>query len=225
MKMRFLGHGTFDFVSEAGHKVLIDPFLDNNPQAALKSDAVSPDFIILTHAHEDHFGDAIKIGKRCDPLFICMVELAKYLAEEGFKTHQIQIGGSHPFPFGRVKLTPAWHSSTTPDGRYGGQAAGVLLWIDGKCVYHPGDTGLFYDMKLIGEMNRVDYFLVPIGDNFTVGPEDALKAVEFVNPGMVIPMHYNTWPVINADPEDFTAKVQAMGYKCQILKPGEELQT
>ena len=224
MKLRFLGHSAFALRDEAGHTVLIDPYLDHNPQAAAKSEAVDADFIAITHAHGDHLGDATKIASRCGSLIICVAELAGYLAQAGYQTHAMQIGGSHAFPFGRLKLTPAWHGSLTPDGRYGGPAAGILIWMDGVCLYHAGDTGLFYDMKLIGEMNRVDYFLVPIGDNFTMGPEDALKAVEFVDPREVIPMHYNTWPVVSADPEDFAAKVGALGKKCLPLKPGEEIQ-
>lgn len=224
MKLRFLGHSAFCLESAAGHRVLIDPYLDHNPQALVKSNAIDADYIIPTHAHGDHLGDSQAIAKRCGSLVICVSELAGYLSAKGFKTHPMQIGGGHDFPFGRVKLTPAWHGSQTPDGSYGGLAAGVLVWMDGVCVYHAGDTGLFGDMKLIGEMNKVDIFLVPIGDNFTMGPEDALKAVELVNPGTVIPMHCNTWPVINVDPEDFAEKVRAQGRKCLVLKPGEEIQ-
>ncbi len=224
MKLKFYGHSAFSLVNDAGQKVLIDPYLDHNPQSPVKSDAVEADFIIPTHAHGDHLGDAVKIAKRCGSTFICVAELAGYLSSAGFQAHAMQIGGSHAFPFGRVKLTPAWHGSLTPDGRYAGPAAGVLVWMDGVCVYHAGDTGLFYDMKLIAEMNKVDCFLVPIGDNFTMGCEDALKAVEFVNPRLVVPMHYNTWPVIAADPEIFAAGVRALGKECLVLKPGEEIQ-
>ncbi len=224
MKLKYLGHSGFALLSAAGHRVLIDPYLDNNPQAPVKSGAIDADYIIPTHAHGDHLGDSLAIAKRCGSLLICVAELAGYLSGKGLKPHPMQIGGGHEFPFGRVKLTPAWHGSLTPDGSYAGLAAGVLVWMDGICVYHAGDTGLFGDMKLIGEMNKVDYFLVPIGDNFTMGPEDALKAVEFVQPRVVIPMHYNTWPVINTDPQAFAARVRDQGKECQVLNPGEEIQ-
>jgi len=115
------------------------------------------------------------------------------------------------------------HGSNTPDGHYAGPAAGILLWVDDSCIYHCGDTGLFGDMKLIGEMNSVDYMLVPIGDNFTMGPEDAIKAVEFVSPKIIIPIHYNTWPLIQVDAEAFAEKVKALGKECILLKPGEEI--
>ncbi len=224
MRLSYFGHSAFSLVSASGQTVLIDPYLDGNPQAPVKADTVNADYIILSHAHGDHLGDTARIATRCGALVICVAELAGYLAGKGLKTHAMQIGGSHAFPFGRVKLTPALHGSQTPDGHYAGLAAGILIWMDNVCLYHAGDTGLFYDMKLIGEMNRVDYFLVPIGDNYTMGAEDALKAVEFVDPRVVVPMHYNTWPVVNADPEDFAAQVRMMGKICLPLKPGEELQ-
>lgn len=223
MILRFLGHSAFSLLSGSGHRVLIDPYLDGNPQAPVRADQLTADFIILSHAHGDHLGDTIGIAKRCGALVICVAELAGYLAAKGLRTHAMQIGGAHDFPFGRVKFTPAWHGSQTPDGHYAGLAAGILIWMDGVCVYHAGDTGLFYGMKLIGEMNRIDLFIVPIGDNYTMGIEDALKAVELVNPRVVIPMHYNTWPVIAADPEAFAAQVRSMGKECLVLQPGEEI--
>ncbi len=224
MKLRYFGHSAFSLVSASGHSVLIDPYLDENPLSPVKSAAVEAEFIIPTHAHGDHLGDSFKIAKRCGSLFICVAELAGYVSAKGFNAHAMQIGGAYDFPFGRVKFTQALHGSQTPDGQYAGLAAGVLIWMDGVCIYHAGDTGLFYDMKLIGEMNKVDYFLVPIGGNYTMGIEDALNAVEFVNPRVVTPIHFNTWPVINADPEIFAEKVRSMDKICQILKPGEEIQ-
>jgi len=224
MKIRYFGHSAFMLTNGAGLRVLIDPFLDDNPLSPVKSDEIDAEYIIATHAHADHLGDSLKIAKRCDATIIGVAELAWHVESKGCKAHAMQIGGAYSFPFGRVKLTPALHGSQTPEGQYAGLAAGVLLWVDGMCIYHAGDTGLFYDMKLIGEMNEVDCFIVPIGDNFTMGIEDALKAVEFVNPKKVLPMHYNTWPVIGADPEEFARKVNAMGRVCLTLKPGDELQ-
>lgn len=223
MQLRYLGHSAFEVSSEAGHSILIDPWLDGNPASAVKSAQVKADFIVLTHAHGDHLGDAFKIAAHCTPLFICVSELAGYISGKGFQVHAMQIGGAHDFPFGRLKLTQALHGSQTPDGHYAGLAAGVLLWVDGVCIYHAGDTGLFGDMRLIGEMNAVDYLLLPIGDNYTMGIDDAVKAVELIRPRIAIPMHYNTFPLIKADPRDFAAKLQALGKDCRIMQPGDLL--
>ncbi len=223
MKLKYFSHSAFQVTTEKGKIILIDPFLDNNPTSPIKSKDVIADFIILTHAHGDHVGDAFSIAKRSNPLFICVNELANYCASKGFKAHNMHIGGAYNFEFGRLKFTIAHHGSMTPDGTYGGEPAGVLLTIDGKIIYHTGDTGLFYDMKLIGETNKIDYMLLPIGDNFTMGIDDAVKAVEFVAPKTAIPMHYNTFPVIKADPEEFRKKAESKGFKVKVMKFGEEI--
>lgn len=224
MKLRYFSHSAFQITTDSGKVILIDPFLDDNPTCEVKSDDVKADYIVLTHAHGDHCADAFKIADRCDSLFICVNELADYCAEKGYKAHNMHIGGGYNFDFGRVKFTIAHHGSVTPDGKYGGNPAGVVLTIDGKKLYHTGDTGLFLDMKLIGEMDKIDYFLAPIGDNFTMGIDDAVKAVEFVNPGVSIPMHYNTFPVIEADPEEFKSKVEAIGKTARVMAFGEEIE-
>lgn len=224
MKLRYFSHSAFQITTEKGKKILIDPFLDDNPNSPVKSNQVDADYIILTHGHGDHLGDAFKIAKRCDSLFICLNELANYCSEKGFKAHNMHIGGSHLFEFGKVKLTIAHHGSMTPDNYYAGEPSGVVLTIEGKSIYHTGDTGLFYDMKLIGEMTKLDYMLLPIGDNFTMGIEDAVKAVELANPKIAIPMHYNTFPIINADPFEFKKKVEAFGKQCIVMKFGEEIE-
>ena len=223
MKLKYFSHSSFQITSDSGHTLLIDPFLDDNPTSPVGSGDVSADFIILTHAHGDHLGDAFKIAAHSDPLFICVNELANYCIEKGFRAHNMHIGGSYGFDFGRLKFTIAHHGSMTPDNTYGGEPAGVVLTIDGKSVYHTGDTGLFYDMKLIGEMTRIDYMLLPIGDNFTMGITDAVKAVSLANPGTAIPMHYNTFPVIEADPHEFKAQVEAIGKQAIVLEFGEEI--
>ncbi|BHH84869.1 metal-dependent hydrolase [Desulforhopalus sp. 52FAK] len=223
MKLRFFSHSSFQITTDAGQILLIDPFLDDNPTSPVRSDELSADYIILTHAHGDHIGDSFAIAKRTDPLFICVNELANYCIDKGFRAHNMHIGGAHQFDFGRLKFTIAHHGSMTPDNSYGGEPGGVLLTIDGKTVYHTGDTGLFYDMKLIGEMNKIDYMLLPIGDNFTMGIDDAVKAVELTCPQLAIPMHYNTFPVIEADPELFAEKVSAKGYKARVMEYGEEI--
>ncbi len=223
MKLKYFSHSSFQITTDSGLVLLIDPFLDGNPTAPVSSDQVSADFIVLTHAHGDHIGDSFAIADRCDPLFICVNELANYCIEKGYRAHNMHIGGSYAFDFGRLKFTIAHHGSMTPDNRYGGEPAGVIFTIDQKTLYHTGDTGLFYDMKLIGEMTRLDYMLAPIGDNFTMGIDDAVKAVELADPGTVIPMHYNTFPVIKADPFEFKQKVEALGKRAVVLDYGEEI--
>lgn len=224
MRLRYFSHSAFQITTNSGKVILIDPFLDGNPTSPVKSADVKADYIILTHGHGDHLGDAFEIAKRCGSLFICLNELANYVAEKGFNAHNMHIGGSYMFEFGRVKLTIAHHGSMTPDNYYAGEPSGVILTIDGKSVYHTGDTGLFYDMKLIGEMTELDYMLLPIGDNFTMGITDAAKAVELANPKTAIPMHYNTFPVISADPLEFKKKVEELGKKCIVMKFGEEIE-
>jgi L-ascorbate metabolism protein UlaG (beta-lactamase superfamily) len=224
MKLKYLSHSSFLITTNDGKKILIDPFLDDNPIAPVKSKDIDADFIVLTHGHGDHLGDAFKIAERCKPLFICVNELANYCADKGFDAHNMHIGGSHEFEFGKVKFTIAHHGSMTPDNYYAGEPAGVILTIDGKNIYHTGDTGLFYDMKLIGEMTSIDYMLLPIGDNFTMGIEDAVKAVELTNPKTAIPIHYNTFPVIEADPNEFKTKVEAKNKKAIVMEFGQEIE-
>ncbi len=224
MKLRYFSHSSFQITTDAGQIILIDPFLDGNPTSPVTSSEVGADFIVLTHAHGDHVGDAFAIAERTNPLFICVNELANYCISKGFRAHNMHIGGGYDFPFGRLKFTIAHHGSMTADNTYGGEPAGVVLTIDGKTLYHTGDTGLFYDMKLIGEMTRLDYMLLPIGDNFTMGIGDAVKAVELAAPGIAIPMHYNTFPVIAADPEEFKKQVEAIGKMAWVMAYGEERQ-
>lgn len=224
MKLKFFAHSSFQITTNDGKKIVIDPFLDDNPKSTVKSKDVDADYIILTHGHGDHLGDAFKIAERCNPLFICVNELADYVHSKGFNAHNMHIGGGYNFDFGRVKFTIAHHGSKTPDGEYTGEPSGVVLTIDGKNIYHTGDTGLFLDMKLIGELNPIDYMILPIGDNFTMGIDDAVKAVEFVNPKKAIPMHYNTFPVIEADPDEFKKKVEAIGKECIVMNFGQEIE-
>lgn len=224
MKLKYFSHSAFQVTSGKGIKILIDPFFDNNPTSTVKSSDVSAEYIILTHAHGDHLGDSLKIAKRCNSTFIVVDELATYLQRKGYNAHSMHIGGSHAFEFGRLKFTMAMHGSAAPDGTYAGLAAGVILSIDGKNLYHTGDTGLFYDMKLIGEMTPIDYMLLPIGDNYTMGITDAVKAVELTNPAVAIPMHYNTFPVIAADPFEFKKQIEMINKKCIVLEYGSEIE-
>jgi L-ascorbate metabolism protein UlaG (beta-lactamase superfamily) len=223
MKLRYFSHSSFQITTDAGQVILIDPFLDDNPTCPVRSEEVGADFIVLTHGHGDHIGDAFKIATRTDPLFICVNELANYCIGKGFRAHNMHIGGGHDFPFGRLKFTIAHHGSMTPDNSYAGEPAGVVLTIDGKTLYHTGDTGLFYDMRLIGEMTPLNYMLLPIGDNFTMGIDDAVKAVELASPGVAIPMHYDTFPVIAADPQVFRRRLEAIGKTARVMEYGEEI--
>jgi L-ascorbate metabolism protein UlaG (beta-lactamase superfamily) len=215
-KITFLGHSAFYMEGEKG-KLVIDPFLTGNPVAQKKPEELKVDFVLLTHGHGDHIGDAVDIAQANSATIIAPFELANYCAEQGVDVHPMHIGGARQFPFGKVKLTIAHHGSAAPDGTYTGNPCGFLITMDGKIFYHPGDTGLFYDMKLIGEMNNIDVAVLPIGDNFTMGVDDAVKATEFLQPKMVIPMHFKTFDVIDVEPGDFVSKVKALGFNSEIL--------
>ena len=222
-RLTYLGHAAF-LVEDPAGRLVIDPFLTGNPLAARRPEAVQVDWILLSHGHGDHLGDALQIAAANQATIVAPNELAKYCEAKGAKTHGMHIGGAHEFPFGRVKLTIAHHGSMAPDGTYTGNPCGFLLTVAGKTLYHPGDTGLFYDMKLIGEMNRIDLALLPIGDNFTMGIDDAVKAAEFLQAGLYVPMHYKTFQVIDVEPEQFVRKVQAAGGKARLLPVGESLE-
>ncbi|MFQ5452696.1 MAG: metal-dependent hydrolase [Candidatus Zixiibacteriota bacterium] len=220
--VRFLGHSCVT-ITEGQHKLIVDPFINDNPQSPVKADEIDVNYILLTHGHGDHVGDAISIAKRTGALVIANFELANLCASLGANIHPMHIGGSHNFDFGRVKLTIAHHGGGYGEdaSRYTGPPVGFLITIGGKTIYHPGDTGLFYDMKLIGEMNQIDLAFLPIGDNFTMGIEDAARAVEFLQPKKVVPFHYSTWDIIEEDPKNFATKVK--NAEVIILKPGDEL--
>ncbi len=222
-KLTYLGHSAFLVEGTAG-RIVIDPFLTGNPVAAARPEDIKVDFVLLTHGHGDHLGDAIEIAKANGATIVAPYELANYCADKGVEVHPMHIGGAHQFPFGRVKLTIAHHGSAAPDGTYTGNPCGFLITMDGKTLYHPGDTGLFYDMKLIGEMNPIDLAVLPIGDNFTMGIDDAVKAVELLRPKLTIPMHYKTFEVIDVDPKVFVDKVEAQGSAARVLGFGESLQ-
>lgn len=200
LNITYLSHSCF-ILDDGNYKIIIDPFITGNPNTPLKENDIKVDYIALTHAHGDHLGDTIQLAKDTNATVICVNELGIYLDEFAIKNHKMHIGGAFNFPFGRLKFTIAHHGSSSPDGRYMGEPAGIVVNIGGKTVYHCGDTGLFLDMKLIGELNKIDVMMVPIGDNFTMGIDDGVIAVDFVNPELAIPMHFNTFPVIQADPE------------------------
>jgi len=221
IKLTFLGHSAWQ-IAHGEHSILIDPFITGNPKATLSADDLNPTHIVLTHAHGDHLGDTEGIAKRTKAQVITTFEVANYLEARGCEnTVGMGIGGAAQFGFGQVKFTIAHHSASAPDGSYCGNPAGVLLMIDGRTIYHAGDTGLFLDMKLIGERHKPDVALLPIGDFYTMGIDDAVAAVEFLRPRLTIPMHYNTFPPIAADPERFRTELTARGFECAILDPGQ----
>ena len=228
VRLTFYGHATFG-VDADGTKLLIDPFLaPNNPVAPADAtaDSVDADVMILTHGHADHMADAVPVAKRTGCLVICNYEIGDWLMGQGIENvHQMHIGGGYNFDFGRVKLTIAHHGSGLPDGSYGGNPAGVLIHFnDGSDVYFAGDTGLTYDMRLIGDVGGVDLAALPIGDNFTMGPDDAIQAAQFVKAKKVLPFHYNTFPPIEQDVEAFAQKLMdETDIECAILNPGDTL--
>jgi L-ascorbate metabolism protein UlaG (beta-lactamase superfamily) len=220
-KVTFLGHGSFE-IQTAGKTIIIDPFFTGNPQATVQAADVSPDVIIVSHGHGDHVGDAVEIAKRTGCLVISNFEIVSWLETKGLTNlHPLHIGGGRNFDFGRVKLTIAHHGSSLPDGSNGGSPAGILLTTADGTIYHACDTGLFYDMKLIGE-EGIDLAILPIGDNFTMGPDDALRAVKLIEPKRVIPDHFDTFPPIEQDPTAWAARVAAeTNTEPVVLAPGE----
>ena len=222
-KLTWYGHACWAVDTDGG-RILIDPFLTGNPLAPVKADQVQADFILVSHGHGDHVGDTPSIARRTGATVICNFEISQYLQKEGCKVHPMHIGGAHDFPFGRLKLTIAHHGSALPDGSYGGSPAGFLLTIGKKKIYDAADTGLFYDMKLIGE-EKIDVALLPIGDNFTMGPDDALRAAKLIQPKTLIPMHYGTFDVIRQDPKSFASRVRRAlpRTKVVVLQPGESI--
>jgi L-ascorbate metabolism protein UlaG (beta-lactamase superfamily) len=218
--LTYYGHSTWALETK-GTTILIDPFFTGNAQASVTAGDTRANFIVLTHAHGDHYGDTVEIAKRTGATLISNFEIVNYCQKQGVaNAHPLHLGGGHTFPFGRVKLTVAHHGSSFPDGTYGGNPAGVVIEFEGKRLYNAGDTALFSDMTLIGQPG-LDVALLPIGDNFTMGPDDAAAAAKFLRARTVIPEHYNTWPVITQDPEVFKRKVEgSTESKVVILKSG-----
>lgn len=223
MHVSYHGHSIVK-IETKGKTILIDPFITGNELTDLNAEEVKADVILLTHGHNDHVGDTVEIAKRSGALVVAVAELATYLSWQGLNVHPMSIGGAYTFDFGTVKLTQAFHGSSYTENNekiiYTGMPAGLLLTIEGKTIYHAGDTALFSDLKLIGR-HKPDLAFLPIGDNFTMGPEDAAIAAEWVQAKLVVPIHYNTFPVIKQDPHQFVESLS--GIEGKVLKAGEGL--
>ena len=220
--LTYHGHATCTLVTDDGTRLVIDPFFDDNPATELSADRVDADYILVTHGHFDHFADCIPLALRTGATVIGTFELVSFCQSKGVENgHGMNIGGGHDFPFGRVKLTPALHTGSVAgdeDGTHTTDCAGFLIEFNGKRFYHAGDTALIMDFLLL--KGQVDVALLPIGDNFTMGPADAARAVEMIEPKVVVPIHYNTWPVIAQDPEAFRSLVGARA-TVEIVAPGQ----
>lgn len=225
MRISYHGHSVVQ-INTNGKTILIDPFITGNSLTDLKADEVRADAILLTHGHNDHVGDTVSIAKRCGALVVANADLTDFIGGQGVETHGMNIGGAWQFEFGKVKFTQAFHGSGyfMENGEiiYCGMPTGILFTSEGKTIYHAGDTGLFSDMKLIGERHPIDVAFLPIGDNFTMGPEDAAYAAKLLNAKTIVPIHYNTFPPIKRDPYRFIELLE--GQNGIVLNPGESLE-
>lgn len=223
MKLTWLGHSCVQIQTDTS-TILIDPFLTGNPLAPCQASDLKADYIFLTHGHGDHYGDTEAIAKRTGATVVGVHEVSEFARKNGCTVHGMNTGGSFAFPFGRVKAVPALHSSSMPDGSYGGTPVGYLFSIEGKTIYHAGDTAVFSDMTLIGAAG-IDFAFVPIGDNYTMGPEDSLLALDLLRPRAAAPIHYGTFAVIAQNPEAWGKSLTAKLPSCEpvILTPGKAI--
>ncbi len=223
-EITWLGHNAWS-IRAGEQRLLLDPFLNDNPLSPCKADKVEADYILISHGHGDHVGDAVEIATRTGATAIGIFEVCQWLSSKGVKNvHAMNLGGGHDFPFGRVTMTLALHSSSMPDGSYAGNPCGFILARDGRKAYFACDTALFSDMKLIGSAG-LDLAALPIGDNYTMGPDDALEAVRLLRPRRVVPIHNGTWPIIAQDAEAWARRVRTeTGVEAVVLKPGGKIE-
>lgn len=223
-RLTYHGHATCTVVTDDGTRLVIDPYFDDNPSSRVSVAEVEADYVLVTHGHGDHFSDCIPLARRTGATVIGTFEIVSFCLSRGVKNgHGMNIGGAYSFPFGRVKLTPALHTGSVAgdaDGTHTSNPCGFLVEFGGKRLYHAGDTALTFDLQLL--RGQVDLALLPIGDNYTMGPEDAVRAVEMIQPRVVVPIHYDTWPVIAQDPERFREMVGERA-RVEILPPGGSL--
>lgn len=224
VKLTWYGHAAWGIDAD-GTKIVVDPFLKpNNPSAQVTAEELKADFILVTHGHGDHVADLVALAKQTGATVICNFEISVWLSRHGVdKVHAMNHGGAFTFPFGKIKMVNAIHSSMLPDGSNGGNPAGyVIQFNDGHDVYFAGDTALTYDMKLIGEFGGVDLAVLPVGDNFTMGPDDAMVAAQWVKAKHVLLSHYNTFPLIAIDGPAFAKKLRRdTGIECTVLAVGQ----
>lgn len=220
LQVCYLGHSAVT-LSDGHTTVLIDPFLRNNPLAPSGvAETLHPNLVLVTHAHNDHFGDTVEFCGRGAQL-VSSGEIVGYAYRQGVrKIEGMNIGGRLNFPGGWLRWTPAWHSSSFADGTYGGMPMGVVVELGGKRIYHAGDTALFSDMSLLARHN-LDLALLPMGDHYTMGPDDALEALELLRPKRVLPIHYNTFPAIAQDGQAFAERAALRGVEGRAPSPGQ----
>ena len=224
MKLTYFGHSCF-LLETSQARLLLDPFLNGNPASPIKAAQVQCDYVLVSHGHEDHSGDALEIAKRCDATLVANYEIAEYFGAKGAKTHGMNPGGGFNFPFGRVKLTIAHHTSSLEAGLqpvYLGVPCGLLISADGRNIYHAGDTAIFGDMLLYGTLYPIDMALIPIGGAFTMDAMQAAKSLRLLTPKKTIPMHYGTFPMMAPNADEFVklAKKYAYGVDVSVLQPG-----
>jgi len=223
MKFTYYGQSAFE-LETGGKKLLFDPFITHNQLAKhIDVNKLMPDYILLSHGHGDHVADLIPIQKQSGAKVICIAEIAGWLAKQGIEAHGMNIGGGFNFDFGRVKMVNAIHSSTMPDGAPGGNPAGFVIYAEGKKIYFAGDTALTYDMKLLAD-EKLDWAILPIGDNYTMGIDDAIKATDFFECKNVIGVHYDTFPAIKIDHDEAMAKFKKAGINLQLPGVGDSLE-
>lgn len=227
LKVEYHGHSCIQ-LSDGEHSLIIDPFLTDNPSAIVKPESIRVQHVLLTHAHTDHIQNAVEIAKANDATLIAIHELATYMSWQGVKTRDMNIGGRLSLGFAELQMVQAFHSSGIIDHQkqeiiYAGMPAGFIIRWNGHTILHAGDTNLFLDMKLIGERNSIDLAFLPIGDLFTMGPEDAVVAAEWLQAKQVVPVHYNTFELIQQDGANFVDKLKSRGMQGTVMRPGEHI--